>query len=113
MRELTATLLLFVAAYNLLDATQMIYVGALKGAGDTQFLLQGEPRAGDAAGRLQLSQRGGLETERVRLLDAHRVLVPDCGSDVLRSFPAGQMATMRVIEPDVSGVDATLGAASE
>ena len=40
MRELTATLLLFVAAYNLLDATQMIYVGALKGAGDTRFLLR-------------------------------------------------------------------------
>ena len=39
VRELTATLLLFVAAYNLLDATQMIFVGALKGAGDTQFLL--------------------------------------------------------------------------
>jgi MATE family multidrug resistance protein len=40
VRELTATLLLFVAAYNLLDATQMILVGALKGAGDTQFLLR-------------------------------------------------------------------------
>ena len=37
--RLTATLLLFVAAYNLLDATQMIFVGAIKGAGDTQFLL--------------------------------------------------------------------------
>jgi MATE family multidrug resistance protein len=40
VRELTTTLLLFVAAYNLLDATQMILVGALKGAGDTQFLLK-------------------------------------------------------------------------
>jgi MATE family multidrug resistance protein len=39
VRDLAATLLLFVAAYNLLDATQMIFVGALKGAGDTQFLL--------------------------------------------------------------------------
>jgi MATE family multidrug resistance protein len=40
VRDLTATLLLFVAAYNLLDATQMVFVGALKGAGDTQFLLK-------------------------------------------------------------------------
>jgi MATE family multidrug resistance protein len=40
VRDLTATLLLFVAAYNLLDATQMIFIGALKGAGDTQFLLR-------------------------------------------------------------------------
>ncbi len=39
VRDLTATLLLFVAAYNLLDATQMVLIGALKGAGDTQFLL--------------------------------------------------------------------------
>jgi MATE family multidrug resistance protein len=39
VRDLTATLLLVVAAYNLLDATQMILVGTLKGAGDTQFLL--------------------------------------------------------------------------
>ena len=27
-------------AYNLLDATQMVFVGALKGAGDTRFLLR-------------------------------------------------------------------------
>jgi MATE family multidrug resistance protein len=33
-------LLQFVAAYNLLDATQMVFVGALKGAGDTRFLLR-------------------------------------------------------------------------
>jgi len=39
VREVAALLLKFVAAYNLLDATQMILVGALKGAGDTHFLL--------------------------------------------------------------------------
>ena len=33
-------LLLFVAAYSMLDAVQMIYVSALKGAGDTQFVLR-------------------------------------------------------------------------
>lgn len=39
VRDLAALLLQFVAAYNLLDATQMVFVGALKGAGDTRFLL--------------------------------------------------------------------------
>lgn len=39
VREVAALLLKFVAAYNLLDATQMIFVGTLKGAGDTRFLL--------------------------------------------------------------------------
>jgi MATE family multidrug resistance protein len=37
---MSAVLLQFVAAYNLMDATQMIFVGALKGAGDTRFLLR-------------------------------------------------------------------------
>lgn len=36
---MAAVLLRFVAAYNLLDATQMVFVGTLKGAGDTRFLL--------------------------------------------------------------------------
>jgi MATE family multidrug resistance protein len=37
---MAAVLLRFVAGYNLLDATQMVFVGALKGAGDTRFLLR-------------------------------------------------------------------------
>lgn len=39
VRAMAALLLQFVAAYNLLDATQMVFVGTLKGAGDTRFLL--------------------------------------------------------------------------
>ncbi len=39
IRRMAAMLLQFVAAYNLLDATQMVFVGTLKGAGDTRFLL--------------------------------------------------------------------------
>jgi multidrug resistance protein, MATE family len=40
VRRMATLLLQFVAAYNLFDATQMIFVGALKGAGDTQFLFR-------------------------------------------------------------------------
>jgi MATE family multidrug resistance protein len=40
VEQMAALLLQFVAAYNLLDATQMVFVGALKGAGDTRFLLR-------------------------------------------------------------------------
>src|SRR3954452_13764660 len=39
VENMAAMLLRLVAAYNLLDATQMVFVGALKGAGDTRFLL--------------------------------------------------------------------------
>lgn len=38
--ELATTLLLFVAAYNLFDASLTILVSAIKGAGDTQFVLR-------------------------------------------------------------------------
>jgi MATE family multidrug resistance protein len=39
IRAAAVVLLQFVAAYNLLDATQMVFVHAVKGAGDTQFVL--------------------------------------------------------------------------
>jgi MATE family multidrug resistance protein len=39
IRELTVVLLRFVTAYCIFDATQLIFVGALKGAGDTFFIL--------------------------------------------------------------------------
>jgi multidrug resistance protein, MATE family len=37
---MAVTLLKFVAAYNLLDATFMVFVAAIKGAGDTVFVLR-------------------------------------------------------------------------
>ncbi|MCA9238730.1 MAG: MATE family efflux transporter, partial [Planctomycetales bacterium] len=39
VHELAVTLLRFVAGYNLLDATLMVFVSAIKGAGDTRFVL--------------------------------------------------------------------------
>jgi MATE family multidrug resistance protein len=39
VRETTVVLLRFVAAYCLFDAVQIVFVGALKGAGDTRFIL--------------------------------------------------------------------------
>ena len=40
VRDLAVVLLRFVAAYNLLDATLMVFVSAIKGAGDTPFVLK-------------------------------------------------------------------------
>jgi MATE family, multidrug efflux pump len=40
VRDLATTLLRFVAAYNLLDATEMVFAGAVKGAGDTPFVMR-------------------------------------------------------------------------
>jgi len=39
LRDATVVLLRFVAAYSLFDAMNLVFVGALKGAGDTRFVL--------------------------------------------------------------------------
>jgi MATE family multidrug resistance protein len=39
LRDTTTVLLRFVAAYNLFDALNMVFAGAIKGAGDTRFVL--------------------------------------------------------------------------
>lgn len=39
LRDVTIVLLYFVAAYSLFDAMNLVFVGAIKGAGDTQFVL--------------------------------------------------------------------------
>jgi len=40
VEQVAVILLQFVAAYNMLDATQMVFVGAIKGAGDTPFVMR-------------------------------------------------------------------------
>ena len=41
MRPIVLPLLWFIAAYCIFDAVQIVFVGALKGAGDTAFVLFG------------------------------------------------------------------------
>lgn len=48
MRPVLKPLLLFIACYCVFDAFQMVFVGALKGAGDTRFVLGGHLFAGSA-----------------------------------------------------------------
>jgi MATE family multidrug resistance protein len=48
MRPVLKPLLLFIACYCVFDAFQMVFVGALKGAGDTRFVLGGHLFAGIA-----------------------------------------------------------------
>ena len=49
MRPILRPLLLFVASYCVFDAFQTVFVGALKGAGDTRFVLGGHLFAGTLA----------------------------------------------------------------
>jgi multidrug resistance protein, MATE family len=49
MRPMLRPLLLFIASYCVFDAFQTVFVGALKGAGDTMFVLAGHLFAGSVA----------------------------------------------------------------
>ena len=98
VKHMAALLLQFVAAYNLLDATQMIFVGALKGAGDTRFLLcVSLALAGLLAGFSWLS----VQVWRLSVFGCWTLIVFWCliaaVTYVLR-FRQGRWRTMRVIE---------------
>ena len=63
MRPLLRPLLYFIAGYCVFDAFQTVFVGALKGAGDTRFVLGGHIFAGAAtvAGGVLVSRWTGLD----------------------------------------------------
>jgi MATE family multidrug resistance protein len=114
VRELAATLLLFVAAYNLLDATQMIYVGVLKGAGDTQFLLKVSLVLAALLGSFSYLS---VEVWKLNVFGCWTLIVCWCliaAVTYLVRFRQGKWRSMRVIEQPASNLgDALAVAASE
>jgi MATE family multidrug resistance protein len=105
VKQMAALLLQFVAVYNLLDATQMIFVGTLKGAGDTRFLLWVSlALAGLLAGFSWLS----VQAWRLSVFGCWSLIVFWCliaaVTYVLR-FRQGRWRTMRVIEQSTDAAD--------
>jgi MATE family, multidrug efflux pump len=112
VRKLTAQLLLFVAAYNLLDATQMVYVGALKGAGDTQFLLRVSLVLATLLGTFSYLS---VEVWQLSVYGCWTLIVCWCLISAITyfvRFRQGKWRSMRVIEPDITRTAEALGAAS-
>jgi MATE family multidrug resistance protein len=110
--QLAIVLLRFVAAYNLLDATLMIFAGAIKGAGDTNFVL-----------RVSLVLAALLATASWVAVEALQLSVVGCWVLVTLwvwsaafvyawRFRQGKWRSMRVIETDSVG-DNTVAAMSE
>jgi MATE family multidrug resistance protein len=103
VRQMAALLLQFVAAYNLLDATQMIFIGALKGAGDTRFLLRVSlVLAGLLAGFSWLS----VQTWKLNVFGCWTLIVFWCliaAVTYLLRFWQGRWRKMRVIESGPAG----------
>ncbi len=105
VRHMATLLLQFVAAYNLLDATQMIFVGALKGAGDTRFLLRVSlALAGLLAGFSWLS----VQAWKLSVFGCWTLIVFWCLIAAITyglRFRQGRWRTMRVIEESTDAAD--------
>lgn len=101
VRVLTLFLLRFVAAYCLFDAMQIIFIGALKGAGDTVFIML------NAIAISAISLTAGSLAERYlgwEVIGWWSVLtgwIFSLGMTFLLRFVQGHWKTMRVIEPEV------------
>ena len=99
LRTMASNLLCFVAAYNLFDAALMIFVCALKGAGDTRFILR--------VSLVMAVLMGGLSWVTVEVLKLNvygcwtviTAWVCTLGVVYLCRFLQGQWREMRVIEP--------------
>jgi MATE family multidrug resistance protein len=108
VKNMAALLLQFVAAYNLLDAAQMVFVGALKGAGDTRFLLRVSVVL---AGLLATFSYLSVEIWKLNVFGCWTLIVFWCwiaaGTYLVR-FLQGKWRRMRVIEQP-----AALSAAAE
>jgi MATE family, multidrug efflux pump len=109
VRHMAALLLQFVAAYNLLDATQMIFVGALKGAGDTRFLLRvSMALAGLLSGFSWLS----VQTWRLNVFGCWTLMIfwfAIAATTYVLRFRQGRWRQMRVIEVPADSAAAERG----
>lgn len=97
---LTVVLLRFVALYSLFDTMNIIFASALKGAGDTRFVMY--MLAGVSAMVLVLPTYLAIEVFGMRLyaswiIASAYVIVLGCG--FLLRFLGGKWKSMRVIEP--------------
>jgi MATE family multidrug resistance protein len=103
LRTMASNLLCFVAAYNLFDATLIIFVCALKGAGDTRFIL-----------RVSIVMAALLAAISWLAVEVLHLGVYGCwvvisswvcvlGITYLRRFMQGQWREMRVIEAHDAG----------
>ncbi len=96
---MAANLLCFIAAYNLFDAAQLIFVNALKGAGDTRYILQ--------VSSVMSVFLAGCSWLAVVVLHANIytcwvvfiIWVCSMGTLFFWRYQTGKWRTMRVIEP--------------
>ncbi len=98
VRSLTALLLIYVAAYNMFDALQMVFICALRGAGDTFFImLVSVVMAAALAGGAYAANWIGGGVHAIWLVAT--VWICLLGVIYVARFLHGKWRAMRVIEP--------------
>jgi MATE family multidrug resistance protein len=101
IKEISIVLLRYVAAYNLFDAMNIIFVSAIKGAGDTRFVMFTSLAMGMVLG---VGTWVGLQWFDFRLHGCWiwvTVWVCVLGGIYLARFQNGNWRSMRVIEPNL------------
>jgi multidrug resistance protein, MATE family len=99
-RELTLLLLRFVAAYCIFDAMQIIFVGALKGAGDTIFIMVTAACVSATSLALGLAGERWFGWEVIGWWGVLTGWIFALGAIYLLRFLQGKWKTMRVIETE-------------
>jgi len=110
VRELTVMLLRFVALYCFFDALQITFVGALKGAGDTRFILVAASAVSAAALVIGKTAAAFFDwrANGTALVGWWWVMTGwsfALGVIYLVRFQLGRWKTMRVIEPEFTASD--------
>ena len=112
LRNMAANLLKIVAAYNLMDASFMIFVSAVKGAGDTRFVMLVSVLMGFLLAALSWLTIDYWKLNIYGCWITVSVWVSAMGVIFLLRFLGGKWRSMRVIEPHVldlsTAVDANL-----
>ena len=113
LERMARLLLYFVAAYNMFDATQIIFVSALKGSGDTKFIMLVSLVA---ATSLAVLSYLAVEIFHFGVYECWVLIVVwliGLAMVYLRRFMGGKWRTMRVIEQihHIPGAPCTLEAA--
>jgi MATE family multidrug resistance protein len=102
VRQLAIVLLRYVAAYNLFDATAMVFAGAIKGAGDTVFVFFVSLVL---AALLAAFSFLAVEVWELDILGCWTLIalwVLSAAATYFWRFRAGQWRRMRVIEPETA-----------
>jgi multidrug resistance protein, MATE family len=112
LREITVVLLRFVAMYALFDATALIFMSAIKGAGDTRFIMILTAMTAPLPIVFSLLGVHGFGGGLLWCWTVFTAWLCMMGTIYLLRFLQGRWRKMRVIEPelvqeDVPGVDRT------